>query len=265
MDINEFVRIGRSLWPVYIQALDPTTVKETLKSLDVDLSAMETQNEKYAGEVLGLLSRRFFSQVGKISKVLTTLPMDSTGSMHCLPGRPFNVSDLELPYLRTCLLLAAFVCQKNRAENDTIVFSVHGNGKRRKSRNGTETNDEEAAAFATSGSGMEKLRSLRPRPFLVERMLSIFVTLVRLNPDSAPKIPGTKRLEFSADSLGTARLYDDFRSLIDLGFIHDAAFAGASKGEEVSLNAAKVWCSLTDQEASDLASTVGIPLDGYLV
>ena len=260
MDVNQFVSIGRSLWPVYVQALEPRNVKETLTSLGIDPSGEESLIEKHDSLVLGLLSRRFFAQVAKISKVLTRLPMDSTGSIPSVPSRPFNVSDLELPFLRTCLLLAAFICQKNRAENDRTVFSVHGNGKRRKSRKGTDTNDEDAA-FATAGSGMEKLKSLRPRPFLVERVFSIFVTLVRLNPE----IPGTKRVEFSADSLGTSRLYDDFRSLMDLGIIHEATFAGDAKGEDVNLNSAKFWCSLTEHQAMDLARTVNIPLDSYLV
>lgn len=263
MDINEFVRVGRSLWPIYVQALAPRTITETLKSLDVDLNREDTPSEKLDSEVLGLLSRRFFSQVGRISKVLTSLPMDSTGSVPVVPGRSFKVSDLDLPFLRKCLLLAAFICQTNRAENDKKIFSVHGNGKRRKSRKGRETNDEDTA-FASAGSRMEKLQSLRPRPFLVERVFSIFVTLVRLNPDSSPSAPGTEWVEYSADSLGTARLYDDFRSLLDLGFIHEAAFAGDTK-EKVNFNAPKFWCSLTFQEASDLANSIGIPLESYLV
>jgi Origin recognition complex (ORC) subunit 5 C-terminus len=263
MDINEFVRVGRSLWPVYLQALAPTTITETLRSLDVDVNDEETPSKKLDCEVLGLLSRRFFRTVGKISKILTTLPMDSTGSVPILPGRCFEVSDLELPFLRKCLLLAAFICQKNRAENDKKVFSVQGNGRRRKSRK-HETNDEDTA-FASAGNGMEKLQSLRPRPFLVERVFSIFVTLVRLNPDSSPSVPGTERAEYSADSLGTTRLYDDFRSLIDLGFIHEAASGGGDSKEKVNFNAPKFWCSLTDQEASDLAKSTGIPLANYLV
>ena len=269
MDVTEFVSIGRSLWPVYVQALEPNHVKKTLKSLEIDPRGDEPPNETHDALVLGLLSRRFFAQVGKISKALTRLPMDSTGSssrIASLPSRPFNISDLELPFLRTCLLLAAFICQTNRAENDKTVFSVHGNGKRRKSRKGTDpTHDEDAAFATTAGSGMEKLKSLRPRPFLVERVFSIFVTLIRLNPDSAPKIPGTNRVEFSADSLGTTRLYDDWRSLMDLGVIHEATFTGDAKGEEVSLNSAKFWCSLTEQQAMDLARSVNVPLDSYLV
>lgn len=266
IDINEYVRIGRSLWPTYIQPMESQTIRETLKVIDIDLNGDETPTEKDDTQILGLLSRRFLSQIGKISRVLTTLSIDSTGSVvRTFPSRPTNLCDFELPFLQICLLLASFICQKNRAENDQKVFSVHGNGKRRKSKKGDESN-EDNTAFATAGSGIEKLRSLRPRPFLVERVYSIFVTLIRLNPDSVPKILGTtKRIEFSVDTLGTTRLYEDFRRLMDLGYIHEAGFTSDTKGEEINLNGARYWCSLTDQQASDLARSVNIPLDSYLV
>jgi hypothetical protein len=145
------------------------------------------------------------------------------------------------------------------------MFSVHGNGKRRKARGGGEEQKEEELAFASTGGGVEQLKSLRPRPFLVERVFSIFVTLVRLNPDATPQLPGRKRQEYMADDLGGTRLYEDLHQLIDLGLIHPVTFSGDVRGEQINLNSAKFWCSLTLQEASNLALKIGIPLDGYLI
>lgn len=264
LDSNEFVRIGRSLWPVYIHPLQPSEITKTFNSLNTGAKEAGIPNEELDGEILAFLGRRLLGQFSKLSKDLTRLHLDSTGSLAGIPSRPCKLSELGLPFLQTCLLLAAFICQHNRAENDKKVFSVHGNGKRRKSRKGNEGQDDDIA-LASNGSAMEQLKSLRPRPFLVERVFSIFVTLVRLNPDAVPDIAGTKRPDFSIDSLGSARLYDDLRCLMDLGFIHEISHTGDVKAEKINVNAGKFWCSLTAEEASDLAASVGIPLDSYLV
>lgn len=269
IDLNEFLRIGRSLWPVYIKPLHPQVIKATLASMGAQDRV--TEDEKLNQDLLRLLGGRFLSEVGNASSGSTLVNMDSThfdveGKAMMPQKKSSRISGLQLPFLRICLLLAAFVCQNNRAENDKKVFSVQGNGKRTRTRKGKENLDsEEAVAFASTAGGIDQLKSLRPRPFLVERVFSIFVTLVRLNPDSAPQFPGKKRYEYSVESLGTSRLYEDLRSLIDLGYIHPVAFSGSVRGEQINLNGAKCWCSLTAKEALQLAESVGIPLESYLV
>jgi hypothetical protein len=269
IDVNELVRVGRSLWPVFIGPLHPTRIQDTLASVGAPLTeAVKDADEKLDRDILGFLGRRFLGEVGKVSIDLTQVTMDSPmmgteAAPMVIPKRAYTIADLELPFLRTCLLLSAFICQNNRAENDKKVFSVHGNGKRRRTRKGNDT--EEEVAFASTGGGIEQLKSLRPRPFLVERVFSIFVTLVRLNPDSAPQLRGKKPNEYTADSLGTSRLYEDLRNLIDLGFLHPVTFSGDVRGEQINLNGSRFWCSLTAQEAELLAKSVGIPLDSYLV
>lgn len=261
-DINEFVRIGNSLWPFFIQPLHPNTIAETMRSLEA-----KTVDESVDRDVLGFLGRRFLKEIGNFSHELTRLPLNSQHldvSPLAVPKQPFRISDLQLPFLRTCLLLACFICQNNRAEHDRKVFSAHGNGKRKKVRKGNDKRDDEVAYAATSG-GLDHLKSLRPRSFLIERVFSIFVTLVRLNPDSVPHVPWRTTEELMVDTLGTTRLYDDLRQLIDLGLVHPVAFSGDVKGEQINMNGAKVWCSLTVLEASHLAQTIGIPLDSYLV
>ncbi len=261
-DINEFVRIGNSLWPFYIQPLHPKSISDAIQSLPATDS-----DESLDRNILGQLGRRFWKYIGKMASELTQLSLDTQhldGTLVTIPKRPFRIDDMKLPFLRICLLLACFICQNNRAENDRKVFSVHGNGKRRKTRKGNEKEIGEVA-FASMGGSLEQLKSLRPRPFLVERVFSIFVTLVRLNPESAPQLPGKKREEYIADALGTTRLYEDLRQLIDLDFIHPVAYSGDVRGEQINLNSAKFWCSLTAQEASFLAEKIAIPLDSYIV
>lgn len=262
-DINEYIRVGNSLWPLYIDPLTPHQIQETLTSLGVT-----TRDETVDREILGLLSRRFLRDIGKLSSQLTLLPLDShhplVSAPVTIPKVPFSVSHLGLPFLRSCLLLACFICQNNRADTDRKMFSVHGNGKRRKTRGGDESREEELA-FASTGTGVEQLKSLRPRPFLVERAFSIFVTLVRLNPDATPQLPGIKRHEYIADDLGGTRLYEDLHQLVDLGLIHPVTFSGDVRGEQINFNSAKFWCSLPLHEASNLAQKIGIPLDSYLI
>ena len=187
------------------------------------------------------------------------------------------------PYLRSCLLLAAFVCQHNKADQDRKLFSVHGNGKRRKSRAKEDLyggNDEDLAFGSTnmslhtsSGRGrkskqdgqnqprqVEMLRSLKLRPVPLERVFSIFVTLVRLNPGYDGMEDDEEGLEATMDDLGSSRLYRDLSHLIDIGYIQ------LTKGNQTpSLAPTKVLCTLTRDEALEISNRIKIPLERYLL
>jgi hypothetical protein len=266
-DIKDFIRVGRSLWPLYIEPLHPNQIEATMEIVRKKSGASALPNASLDKEILEHLGQKFHIRVGKVSGDLTRLSIDSpivisSESTISLPKRPARQSDIDQPFLRSCLLLAAFVCQNNRPDQDKKVFSVHGNGRRKKREH---SNNAEDGAFSSSAGHLDQLRSLRPRPFLVERVFSIFVTLVRLNPDGSRQFTGSKNEEFSPESLGSTRLYRDLAQLVDLGHLHPATFAASLRGEQVNLNGAKFWCSLTKEEAVHIAKKIGVPLESYLV
>ena len=156
-------------------------------------------------------------------------------------------------------MLAAFICQNTRADQDQKVFSGQGNGKRR-NRPSEKMNSGDSEAFASSANDIQQLKSLRPRPVQIERVFSIFATLVRLNPKHFDWLEKQNAL----GSLGTDRLYKDFAELVDVGYLHPATFAGAVKGEQINLNNAKYFCSLTKEEAMQVAEKYNIPLENYI-
>ena len=263
-DIKDFVRLGRALWPVFIAPLHPQQIDATLKSI----AGGTTSNNDTAVEtkLLTFLGQKLFQYTGTISgEDITSLLLDPS-SIGQPPRAPLSQCHINLPYYQSCLLLAAFICQHNRSDLDKKVFAAEGNGKRRKKQSQDNQNkgDDEHLAFSSSSSELKQLQSLRPRPFQVERVLSIFVTLVRLNPIKLghfPEIDDGERMK----RLGSSFLYKDLAQLIDLGYLHSTNFVGNIKTEQINFNGAKFWCSMTREEAITIARRVNIPLDNYIV
>lgn len=301
-NIYEYIRLGRALWLWFVAPLHPNVIRTTMdgvvNKIHIPLSEISRpeNSKKIEDEIANILGTRFHQYVASLSngqESLICLSLDETGCI--VPMNPIASSKAagrpvdrlkrrrqEQPCLRTCLLLAAFICQHNKADQDRKIFSTHGNGRRRKSRARDDLyggNDEDLAfGSSTSGDAVqqrgEQLRSLRPRPFPLERALSIFVTLVRLNPGLTEKMallqPGSRSvngedLETIIDSLGSTRLHTDVMHLIDSGYLHRATFQGSIKAEQISLSNAKFWCSLTKEDAIDIATQLDIPIEQYLI
>jgi hypothetical protein len=283
-DIHDFIRLGRALWPQFVGPLHPAALRTTMEIVmkrrpDIPaLTKKNLQNEvvytKVEDELVRVLGMKFHPQIAALASGednITLLTLDENG---IVPSGGTTTStnnlctSLPQPYLRSCLLLAAFICQNNKADQDRKLFSVHGNGRRRKKSANKDIyggNDEDLAfgSITTSSSGtgqhqVEQLKSLRLRPIPFERVLSIFVTLVRLNPLSQ-NIDDDDDLEVSMDDLGSTRLYTDLSHLIDLGYLHPA------KGNHIHLSPARFVCSLTRDEAIEISARIGIPIERYLI
>jgi hypothetical protein len=268
-DLREFVRLGRSLWPVYIEPLQPSRIEITMGLVKKNLvqksaSPLSEDCSSIESELQALLDRTFFPHISAaLSEGLFSLSLDSPFII-CPVAKVSNGQSVKnQPYLLNCLLLAAFVCQNNRPDKDKRVFSIHGNGKRR-ARNQVHDAEEDVAYGSTVGE-QQQLKMLRPRPFPLERMLSIFVTIVGLNPANARFVVGMEDREEILQTLGSSHLYENLAQLRDLGYLHEAKYNGSIKAEQMNLNGSKYWCSLTREEADILAKSMGIPLDNYLL
>lgn len=312
-DVRDFQRLGRALWPSFVAPLHPSVLKTTLEAaankLGIEGGGLTRavlsdplQYSKIEDEVVRLLGNKFYPRVAALASgddSLTLLTLDEDGILPVVPsslpaddagGRIVHDPSLGAtcsvpqPYLRSCLLLAAFVCQHNKADRDRKLFSIHGNGRRRKSKAKEDIyggNDEDLAFGSTnvtmqssSARGnkrqqphqVEQLRSLKLRPIPLERIFSIFVTLVRLNPSNSGGHDDTfggdneAEVEATMDDLGSSRLYTDLSHLIDLGYLH------LVKGNQpIHLAPSRILCSLTREEALEISDRIGIPLERYLL
>jgi hypothetical protein len=256
---------------VYIEPLQPNNIQQTLDFVHKKTaSSSRPKDDDAVQEIVAHLGQNFFKHISTLSGDTTGISLDSpmivrSGIEKASPS--LQQFDTNQPYLRSCLLLAAFICQKNRPEQDKKVFSSHGNGKRKKRARESHSGGDEVVAFSSSAADVLQLRSLRPRPFQVERVFSIFTTLVNLNPvrsgDEATKRGGED--DTAESSLGSFHLYDDLAQLIDLGHLHPVGYVGSVRGEQVNLNGAKFWCSLTKEKAVQIARKLRIPLESYIV
>jgi hypothetical protein len=263
--IQEMIQLGRAFWPGYATQLQPSQVDATMKTI-VELLNVSTDNvqsleenkTKIEDEFLRFLGSRFYTHIATLSKQhkFNVLALNENGVVPSTPADE-TASDLLTPhshsFLRSCLLLAAFICQHNSANLDSKVFSSHGNGKRRKSDTIDDIygeNEEDEANGSTS----------KPRNFALERVYSIFVTLVHLNL-TADEVD----VESLMDSFGSTRLQSDLWHLIGIGHIHPTKYNGLVNGEQVSLDMEKFTCSLTHEEAVSIADQHGIPLEQYLL
>mmetsp|Transcript_43282 Transcript_43282/g.90125 ORF Transcript_43282/g.90125 Transcript_43282/m.90125 type:complete len:432 (+) Transcript_43282:1-1296(+) len=325
-DIRDFQRLGRALWPFYVAPLHPSVLRDVLEGAAAKLGMLRGgrrfptrailedphQYTRIEEEVVRLLGNRLYPRVASMASgddSLTLLTLNENGILPVFQFSPNSSTTENLvdnlnrsangsvhqPYLRSCLLLAAFVCQHNKADQDRKLFSVHGNGKRRRSKAKEDVyggNDEDLAFASTSrhhGSKgqhqqqlhvVEQLRSLRLRPIPLERVFSIFVTLVRLNPAATTSVAKSRRdredgagfreniddvldLEATMDDLGSSRLYSDLSHLIDLGYLH--LVKGNNNQPLVHLAPSRILCSLAREEAFEIADRIGIPLQRYLI
>ena len=315
-DIRDFQRLGRALWPSFVAHLHPSVLKSTLTTaankLNIGIASLTRKGlsdpilySKIEDEVVRQLGNKFYPRVASLASgddSLTLLTLDEDGWIPVLPaddtsedkkvacGKIFHDPNIGVtlsvpqPYLRNCLLLAAFICQHNKADRDRKLFSVHGNGKRRKSKAKEDIyggNAEDLAFGSTSVTlqggrktkqqphQVEQLRSLKLRPVPLERVFSIFVTLVRLNPDHGEmdealgfggELDDEANLEATMDDLGSSRLYTDLSHLIDLGYLQ------LVKGNQpLHLTPSRILCSLTREEALEISGRIGIPLERYLL
>jgi hypothetical protein len=256
-DINDYLRVGRSLWPVFIRPIHPKNIQGTMQ-------VIAPQGSATSDAVDPIIETRILNHLGqKLLRFTSTFSSDDpTGLLLDLSNhkKPCQQNELKLTHLQLCLLLAAFICQSNRIDQDKKFFASAGNGKKRKN-NKSQQGEGETVAFSASANEVKELQSLRPRPFQLERVLSIFVTLVRLNPRDAGIFADMDEERIQA--LGSTRLDMDLKQLVDLGFLHPASSAGPQANE--NLDRARFWCSLTRAEADRIAKRASIPLDNYML
>lgn len=267
-DLKEFVRVGRSLWPRYVQPLQSDNIEKTLLALQKRASSttgiassqpLDVPAAVGAKQILPFLDQQILPHI-RANLTYGLYSLSEQEHQQVKPGGSLTAT----AYLVKCLMIAAFICQHNKADKDKQLFTIQKNGKRSHSNKKQQSHGEDLA-FGNARNGVSK--SFKLRLFPMERMLSVFVSIVGLNEDRMPGKAGQllRVNELKPNKIGSSDLLDSLAHLRDMGMLHEkSSSSGGISTEEANLSAPKYWCSLTREEAEEVAKSVNFPLESYL-
>lgn len=264
-DIREVLRLTRMLWPVYIKPLG--------KFADIESS------DEDVGFTTDPLTRRCLEKMGQALR-----PHIRTALKQCLlrPGRTIRQriegskktpSVNQIPYLGKFMLLAAYLCQRNKADHDKLLYTNARSGKRRNARN--NSSHSESLTHASSQKALQQLRSDRIASFPLERMLSVFSSICNKYANDDKKETSRNDMLFHITSgvinisqLGSLSLMKCISELKQHGLINEAStFVGSldsRKAYSKSVTSTRFICNLSREMAEDIAQDLGFPLKDYL-
>lgn len=279
LDVKEMIRVGRALWPKYIEPLSsPASIARTLETARKTLAPIPNAGNDSVSlqrEILAILDRKL-----RPTLLAETSSQNSlTGSVFSWVRSPRDSGRDGFPTLAKYLLLAAYLCQSNRPDRDKYLFSIEKNGRRRR----RDTDHQGGGAGGGFGGGREAddgndlvgggggaaaaLSGLpRPRSFPLERLLSVYVSVVGLaasgGSSSADECIRNVGHPIAEEALGNSALYETLAHLCDLGLLHE--WPARSIHDTVRLADPKYWTSLSTEEAQSMAASLQLPLDKYL-
>ena len=172
-----------------------------------------------------------------------------------MPGRVLSEKGRSpyaerLPYETKFLLLAAFLCQNKRAEQDINLFTTTNTGKSRRGRSKTSNG---GAAYATSSKDLTQ----RQPSFRLERMLSVFYSIIGQYGQAGAS---------TGSRLGTTHLFQSVSMLVATKMLQIIGSSKISDKYDHDLSEmvlAKFSCTLCRDDARVIASSVGFPLEKY--
>lgn len=285
LDIAEITRLARLLWPEYLAPLN--------RNDGVDDSSLET----LLWQNIGCLWRdseslaqkcdsdcKFCSSMGtngtskdsarldinalrqRLSEKLDKNIRESMRSLlsftAMMPGRVLAKQSCDpyagrLPYITKFLLLAAFLCQNKRPEQDRNLYTTQNTGKSKKNRK-----SDEGTAYAASSKDL----ALRQPSFPLERMLSVFSSIIGQYGQTHYVIYKEEGSTVGSQ-LGTERLFQSVSQLIAMGLLQ--ATGGVKLSDKhandlMELTAAKFVCPISREDTLVIAGSVGFPLEKYV-
>ena len=237
--------------------------------IDSILEMLDIKGRKPMREIM---LKCLFSPVQKLDT--TAYPESNPDVTYLQTLRDLQGSSLaQLSYMAKFLLLSAYLCQKNRQEQDLALFTHHNKGRRRKSASegNNAGGDGEGALFASSAAAQQQLRSFRLTGFPLERMISVFSSILSKYGSESEFLKGKIQQDgyFNVTEVGSTQLFACLAELRDFGLLCDmnsGLSAGTAAGAgQIDMAAKKYTCNLTDGDASALAKELEIPLQKYLL
>ena len=234
-------------------------------------SILETLDMKGRKPMREIMSKCLFAPVQKLDT--TAYPESHADATYLQSLRDLQGSSLaQLSYMAKFLLLSAYLCQKNRQEQDLALFTNHNKGRRRKtSSEGNNAVDGEGDLFASSAAAQQRLRSFRLTGFPLERMISVFSSILSKYGTESELLKDTTQEDgyLNVTGVGSTQLFACLAELRDLGLLCDmnsGISAGAAVGVgQIDMTAKKYTCNLSDADATGLAQELEIPLQKYLL
>jgi hypothetical protein len=95
-DIKEFIRLGRSLWPKYVEPLGEDSVDATIQSARKALESKvgsSNPNDSIQRQILTILDRRIFPEIRRVlQRGVFTLEFDSPFVLTKATGPPYRAT-----------------------------------------------------------------------------------------------------------------------------------------------------------------------------
>jgi hypothetical protein len=284
-DLTEIIRLSRFLWPEYVAPLDGSAgsidpkfkapmwqvlcylkrdvVESSVISCDCSscvciASAVDTGR---VGVDFAVLKQRLFE---KLDNSIRETMRDFLSTVVLMPSRVLRHQISKpyaerLPYVTKFLLLAAFLCQNKKAESDNNLFTKKNTGKSRRSANKTDL----GSSYASSSTELKQL-TLRQPSFPIERLLSVFYSIMGSYGQHSMQQNGGSTNDVSA--MGSERLFRNISQLSATGLIRRVGRSNISLGKSkdvTEMTSAKFSCSLSREDADLIAKSVGFPLHKY--
>ena len=122
-------------------------------------------------------------------------------------------------------------------------------------------------AYGTGGSQQDPPKTIRPRTFPMERLYSLYVSIVSLNASKSQSDHRSGGIDMDNNemlrTLGNIRFLQTVRYLRDIGVLHE--FPKRSPNESIRFSQRNLWTTISQDEAQAIAKSVNFPLDRYIL
>ena len=265
-DLREILRLLRIIWPFYLKPLLNNKDNKTGKDL-LDQCYSNDGESNYAAlsghvsEVLGSNVRPYIRRMLNECLLRPGQTMQEQQVQNQNKEKSIHVVSFaeSLPYYSKFLLLAAYLCQSNKADLDRKLYTNTSSGRRSRRKKGNNDSFVEMITHASSTKAQQRLRSERIPSFPLERLLSIFSSITGKYATS-----GTTT-KVSVDNLGSISLFASLAELRELGYLTCTnANSSANTNRTMIAPLTKYICNLSKNEAILLSSQVKFPISNYL-
>lgn len=277
-DIREILRLVRLLWPIYlkpIKKMDSSRLSLT-QNKNVDRNLLEELGQHLRPHMRQIVPKCMLRLGRTISSVSDTTPTELRA----------NIDEIskKLPYLTKFLLLAAYLCQTNKADQDRILYTNQRTGQRTNRGQGRKkASESEALTHASTQKSRQAMKLNRVAYFPLERLLSVYSSIC--NKYAVKQEESVERqlmsyqqsLDKSDDlgtpidvnSLGNISLLTSLSELRQHGFIRELSsnvfqyLGHTNLAYTKAVTNAKFTCTVTEKEAIAIAQTIHFPLHEY--
>jgi hypothetical protein len=265
-DLREMLRLLRIIWPFYLKPLlnaDDSDNGNNLLENFCSSSSVGNDELALSGRVSEKLGQKVRPYIRRILNECLLQPGQTLQEVQVPPqyqkenDRIASFSE-SLPYYTKFFLLAAYLCQANKADHDQKLYTNKASGRRRKKKNPNDSFAENMT-HASSIKAQQMLRSEKVPSFPLERLLSIFSSIFGKYATVSTKT------KISSKDLGSISLFASLAELRQLGFLsYMEARHHTNKSHTLTTSMTKYVCNLSRDEAALLSSQVQFPLVDYL-